>query len=79
MGIYPVGSLLRVDTGEIVMVVNPGDELTPPVIVPVKDAGGSEIAGHHPQDLDVSSIVELLLPEQAGVDPAALAPSSLDD
>lgn len=72
LGIYPPGSLLRLRTGDIVMVIDSnedGSELTGAVVV------GSD--GEHLEELatarlDPEEIIDLVLPDEVGIAPAAL-------
>lgn len=72
MGTYPPGSLLRLDTGEVVMVtLTPeGSEARPGVVV--RDRAGDLVAEPEPIELTGRTVVDQLLAEDAGVDPAAL-------
>ncbi len=58
LGIYPVGSLVELSTGErgVVVVVNPSDALRPTVKI-VWDASGQVYA--EPQTVDLCAVVEL--------------------
>ena len=66
MGVHPPGSLLRLAGGEVVMVVE-GDEA-----VLVRTASGEALAAPEPVSLEGREVTEQLLPDEAGVDPAAM-------
>lgn len=72
MGIYPPGSLLRLDTGEVAMVTaRPEGNFDQLDAVIARSASG-EVIEPEPITLDVSRVVAQLLAEEAGVDPGAL-------
>lgn len=73
MGAYPTGSLLELRSGEVLMVtgVVDGDPRRPAAVV-VKGPDGAPVADPAPFAFEVDDIVQQLLPERAGVDPAAL-------
>jgi HD-GYP domain-containing protein (c-di-GMP phosphodiesterase class II) len=70
IGDYPPGSLLRLDTGEVVMVM-PGDETELQAVL-VRDVAGVLIEDPEPFLLEDQRVVGQLLAEEAGVDPATL-------
>jgi len=61
MGVYPPGSVVELDTGEIGIVISP----TTVVII---DKHGKEIS----RTEDIYRIVRALTPEEAGIDPSAV-------
>ena len=77
VGIYPVGSVVELDTGEtgIVKQVNHQTPLAPVVLL-VKSAGNTLLSHPHEQDLSQQTdthnrnITAVLAPQQAGLDPA---------
>ncbi|MBT8212809.1 MAG: HD domain-containing protein [Acidimicrobiia bacterium] len=72
MGIYPPGSLLRLDTGEIAMVTSrPAGNFSELDAVVAVTASGEKIEPE-PLRLEVDRVVGQLLPDEAGVDPATL-------
>lgn len=75
MGVYPPGSLLELDTGEVVMVTH-HEEGDPerPVTVLVRTAGGENV-DPEPYRLEDRTIVEQILPDRIGIEPASLLES----
>jgi hypothetical protein len=72
MGAYPAGSLLQLRGGEIVMVVHQGvEDPEQPAVVIVRDAQGNEV-DPEPHPFHMNDVVDQLLPDRAGVDPASL-------
>ncbi len=72
MGAYPAGSLLQVRGGEIVMVVHQDvEDSERPAVVIVRDATGERV-DPEPFPFHVGDVVDQLLPDRAGVDPASL-------
>ena len=69
MGVHPPGSLLRLSGGDVVLVVS-GDEA-----VLVRRPDGSAVDPPEPVSLEGREIAEQLLPDDAGVDPAAMLES----
>lgn len=72
MGIYPAGSLLRLQTGDLVMVVESdesGAELAGAVVM---TADGEHVDDLRVEAIDQHEIVDLVLPDEAGIAPAAL-------
>ncbi|MDH3306240.1 MAG: HD domain-containing protein [Acidimicrobiia bacterium] len=73
VGVYPIGSLLELDSGEVAMVVgSPLDAEALPDVVLVKGADGHHLDHPEPTDLSNRIIVDQLTSERAGVDPASL-------
>jgi HD-GYP domain-containing protein (c-di-GMP phosphodiesterase class II) len=72
MGSFPPGSLLRLDTGEVVMVTPApeGSEAKPGVVI--RGPAGDLLDEPRPIELTGRTVVEQLLADQVGVDPAAL-------
>ncbi len=73
MGVYPPGSLLQLRGGEVVMVIGQedGDPHRPKVAL-VKDRMGSAIPEPEPIDFAPDQVVDQLLPDRVGIDPASL-------
>jgi HD-GYP domain-containing protein (c-di-GMP phosphodiesterase class II) len=72
VGAYPPGSLLRLETGEVVMVTpSPEGEQALRAVV-VRDPSGAVVEDPQPLDLEGRAVVEQLLADEAGIDPAAL-------
>ena len=72
MGVYPPGSILVLSGGETVMVtrqLDDGDRKLQGVMV--KSATG-ELIEPEPVVLDTAAVVDQILPDRAGIDPAAL-------
>ncbi len=80
MGIYPPGSILRTVDGAIVVVVakvdEPGSPLPSMIVV---DRGGAHLPAPEPLLVPVERIAEQVLPEDVGVDPAALLEHITED
>ena len=72
MGIYPAGSLLRLEDGQVVMVTQNREGEALPEVVLVAAPDGTLIARPEPYLLGGHSIVDQLAPEAVGVDPASL-------
>jgi putative nucleotidyltransferase with HDIG domain len=75
MGIYPPGSLLEVDGGEVFMVTRPVEGAELPEAVLVRTADGQVLAVPEPVSLEGRTIIDQLGPDRVGVDPAALLES----
>ena len=65
VGIYPIGSLLRLSTGDLAFVVsNNAEALEHPVVVVVESAAGERLTHHHvidlrqPSDITVAEVVD---------------------
>ncbi len=73
MGVYPPGSLLQMSTGEVVLVVDqePGEPERSRVVI-VKDAAGNVIGEPEPVPFRPGDVVDQLLPDRVGVDPASV-------
>ncbi len=73
MGVYPPGSLLQMRGGEVVMVIGQedGDPHRPRVAL-VKDRLGTLIAEPEPVAFVADNVVDQLLPDRVGIDPASL-------
>jgi hypothetical protein len=73
IGIYPVGTLVKLESGLLAVVVNPGNEsLLRPIVRTVFDTKHEYLVT--PQDIDLSiqradSIVQYESPEKWGIDP----------
>jgi len=73
VGVYPVGSLLQLDGGEVVLVVHSNDEPGElPTAVAVVGSDDVLIDDPQPVDLHGRDIIDQLSPERAGIEPAAL-------
>ncbi len=73
MGVYPPGSLLQMDSGEVVLVVD-HDTGAPEStrVLAVKDRAGGVIAHPEPVQFRPEGVVDQLLPDRVGVDPVSL-------
>lgn len=72
IGVYPAGSFLELDGGEVAMVTHHDDDpQAVPHVVVVRGADGVLIDDPEPIDLRQRIIVDQLSPERAGVEPAA--------
>ncbi len=73
MGVYPPGSLLQLRSGEVIMVVGQedGDPQRPRVAL-VRDRFGNLIETPEPAPFAPDQVVDQLLPDRVGVDPASL-------
>jgi HD-GYP domain-containing protein (c-di-GMP phosphodiesterase class II) len=71
MGVYPAGSILRLDGGEVVVVTSQ-DESDSEIVhaVRVKSPGGDPVEPE-PVVVPLDRITEQLLPERSGVDPSS--------
>ena len=79
MGIFPPGSILLLDTGEVAVVVAaPDDEGAPLPAMMVKDSSGGEIEPE-PTTIPAGRVSRQVLPEDVGVDPAALLEQVVDE
>jgi len=70
MGVYPPGSLLRLEDGEVVMVTKVDGQERQGVVV--RDAAGELLGTPRAVDLAGAAVAAQLLPDEAGVDPASL-------
>ncbi len=76
LGIFPAGSLLRLDTGEVAVVVAAGhDGRTMQAAIAV-GVDGSRVVEPEAFELTVDRIDGLVLPEEVGLDPASLVESA---
>ncbi len=73
VGVYPIGSLLELDGGEVALVTatNPEPSELPGVVL-VRGSDGKLIDDPQPITLGGRDIVDQLSPERAGIEPAAL-------
>jgi HD-GYP domain-containing protein (c-di-GMP phosphodiesterase class II) len=70
VGLYPPGSILRLTTGEMVVVTAPPPEPDAPLpVLLVRDTSGFELMEPEPMRVRSEEVVEQLLPQQAGIDP----------
>ncbi|MFQ5554419.1 MAG: HD-GYP domain-containing protein [Acidimicrobiia bacterium] len=75
MGLYPPGSILRMDDGRITVVTAPSPELDAPLpTLLVRDPSGADIEPE-PLLVDPARVVDQLLPQSVGIDPASLLES----
>ncbi len=72
MGVYPPGSLLQLHTGEVVMVTHHEELAGELQGVVVKGRDGRLVSEPEPFPFVPEDIVDQLLPDRAGVDPASL-------
>ncbi|MGI9649093.1 MAG: HD-GYP domain-containing protein [Acidimicrobiia bacterium] len=75
LGIFPAGSLLRLDTGEVAVVVaagRDGDTMTAAVAV---TADGERVPEPDTFELSLDRVNDLVLPDEVGMDGAALVDS----
>ncbi|MBT8194508.1 MAG: HD-GYP domain-containing protein [Acidimicrobiia bacterium] len=76
LGIFPAGSLLRLDTGEVAVVVaagHDGDAMQAAIAV---GTDGERIVHPEPFELSVGRVTDLVLPDEVGLDPASLVESA---
>jgi HD-GYP domain-containing protein (c-di-GMP phosphodiesterase class II) len=76
LGIFPAGSLLRLDTGEVAVVVAAGHDGERMQAAIAVTAHGERLAEPEAFELTVDRVAGLVLPEEAGLDPASLVESS---
>ena len=76
LGIFPAGSLLRLETGEVAAVVAPGRDAESVKAAIVITTDGERVSSPDTFDLSADRVVELLLPEDVGLDAASLVESS---
>ena len=72
VGIYPPGSLLLLDGGEIAMVTQTVDAGTPPDLVLVKTTDGTVLDDPEPLLASDRTILDQVVPGQVGIDPPTL-------
>lgn len=71
VGLYPPGSILHLKSGEMVVVTAPPPEPDAPMpVLLVRDTSGFELMEAEPMLVRTEEVVEQLLPQQAGIDPA---------
>lgn len=75
LGIFPVGSLLRLDTGEVAVVVSPSSEDRPMMAAGLLTAEGLRVEEPSSAPVELAQISALVLPEDVGINPAALVES----
>lgn len=76
LGIFPAGSLLRLDTGEIAVVVSAGQDGEDMQGAIITSAAGERLPTPEPVILTAEKVADLLLPEDVGLDPASLVESA---
>ncbi len=73
VGVYPTGSLLTLEGGQLVMVTRNNEEAAElPEVVLVRTAGGEFLEVPEPVSMIGHSIIDQVTPAGAGIDPAAL-------
>lgn len=72
VGVYPPGSLLELSDGDVVMVTRADETGTSPDVVLVRPFGDELLDRPGEAEIGDRSIVDQLLPDQVGVEPAAL-------
>jgi len=72
MGIYPTGSLLRLKTGQVVIVLDGGADDRSFIAAVVRDSKNMLLDEYEPFELDTDLIADQVLPEMVGITPAAL-------
>ena len=75
LGIFPAGSLLRLDTGEIAVVIAAGQSGESVRAAVAITAAGERVEAPEPIDVTVDQVVDLVLPDEVGLDPATLVES----
>ncbi len=75
LGIFPVGSLLRLDTGEVAVVTAPGGDDRPTMVAGLLTPEGERIEEPETVPVELDQIVGLVLPDDVGIDPASLVES----
>jgi len=75
LGIFPSGSLVRLATGEIAVVVAAGHDGETMKSVIAITADGERVMAPEPFDLNIGRIKDLVLPDEVGLDPASLVES----
>ena len=76
LGIFPAGSLLRLDTGEVAVVVAAGHDGEAMQAAIAVGADGERIVHPEPFELPVDRVTDLVLPDEVGLDPASLVESA---
>ncbi len=72
MGLYPPGSILELHDGSVVVTTSPSDEVGAPLeTLMVMDSNKAEV-DPEPVQVDASLVVDQLLPQAIGIDPASL-------
>jgi HD-GYP domain-containing protein (c-di-GMP phosphodiesterase class II) len=71
VGVYPPGSLLRLADDRIAMVTKGGASGVPEAML-VVDRGGTPLAEPEPIRLETETVVEEVMPDVVGVDPASM-------
>ncbi len=74
MGLYPPGSLLRLSSGEVVMVMEAAGS-GPPTAALVLDSLGNRLPHPDVRPLDPDDVADLLTPQAAGLSPAEVLES----
>lgn len=72
LGIFPAGSLLRLDTGEVAVVItagHDGEHMDGAIVI---SASGERIEVPEPVELTADQVRDLVLPEDVGLDAASL-------
>ncbi|MBT8201002.1 MAG: HD-GYP domain-containing protein [Acidimicrobiia bacterium] len=72
MGIYPTGSLLKLKTGQVVIVLDNGEDSRTPIAAVVRDSRNMLLDQYEAFELDPTLVADQVLPEVVGINPAAL-------
>lgn len=75
LGIFPAGSLLRLDTGDIAVVVVAGQDGETMQAAIAVTATGEHVSAPEQFELTVDRVRDLVLPDEVGLDPASLIES----
>ena len=75
LGIFPAGSLLRLDTGEVAVVVAAGGDAESVQAAIAITADGERLAAPETFELAVDRVADLVLPDEVGLDAASLVES----
>jgi len=76
LGIFPAGSLLRLDTGEVAVVVAAGHDGEPMQAAIAFSTDGLRIESPEAFELTVDRVADLVLPDEVGLESASLVESS---
>ncbi len=72
MGVYPPGSLLELEGGEVVLVTQQREGRETPDVVTVRSVDGTILDRPEPSTLEGRLIIDQVTPEHIGVEPAGL-------
>ena len=76
LGIFPTGSLLRLDTGEVAVVVAAGHDGESMQAAVAISATGEMVPAPEAFELSVNRVQDLVLPDEVGLDAASLIESA---